>query len=383
MSWRNYDVEEQKMLFIADWMRDEMTVADLCRSYGISRKTGYKLIGGYLKNGQLAFEEKSRARHNISNKTPEILIERLLVLKNKFPYFGPEKIRDWLIRNEPANKWPATSTIGEIFKQHGLVKKRKYRRKVDPYTQPFEECKKPNHVWSADFKGQFKLGNKRYCYPLTISDNYSRFLLACDGMYRPTLKEAQKSFEKAFYLYGLPEVIRTDNGLPFAGSGANGLSKLSIWWLKLGILPERIEPGCPEQNGRHERMHRTLKEATTKPSKNNLAQQQKRFNEFIQEYNEERSHEALDKKCPADIYVSSKRVLPSRIPEVCYPNDFEIRFVRSNGEIKWGGKKYFISELLYGEPIGIEQLENDQLAIFFSKLKLGTLNLKEGKLSRS
>lgn len=383
MSWRNYDVKEQKMLFIADWINDDMNVAELCRCYGISRKTGYKLINRYQEEKQNAFEEKSRSRHIIANRTPTEVINKLLAVKHKYPYFGPEKIRYWLIKNESETQWPAISTVGAILKQHDLVKPRKYRRKVGPYAEPFLDCSAANQIWSADFKGKFRLGNGRYCYPLTVTDNYSRFLLSCDGMYRPTLKETMDYFEKVFYLYGLPDAIRTDNGTPFAGHGNHGLSRLSIWWLKLGILPERIDAGCPEQNGRHERMHRTLKEATTKPQQKNLRKQQEVFNKFKQEYNYERPHQALDNKTPADVYVSVTRPLPSRIPEVCYPNCFDIRFVRSNGEIKWAGKKYFISELLYKESVGINVIEDEKLEVYFSKLRLGILDLKEGKFIRS
>lgn len=293
MSWRNYDQKEQKMLFISDWLKQETTMSDLCRCYGISRKTGYKLIHRYEEEEFKAFEERTHARHYINNQTSSEMCSEIVKTKKKFLYFGPRKIRDWLIRQYPHRSWPAASTIGEILKNNGLVKPRRYRRKVEPYTAPFANCQHANHVWSADFKGQFRLGNHRYCYPLTISDNYSRFLLTCYGLYRPTLKETKEQFEKAFYLYGLPDFIKTDNGLPFAGNGTAGLSQLSVWWLKLGIIPERIKPGHPEQNGRHERMHRTLKEATTKPPQSNLCRQQLKFDEFINEYNHERAHDAL------------------------------------------------------------------------------------------
>lgn len=377
MSWRNYDQKEQKMLFIADWIKQETTIADLCRCYGISRKTGYKLIHRYQKEELKAFEEKSHARHSLSNQISSEVQSEIVVTKKKFLYFGPRKVRDWLVKRYPQQSWPAVSTIGEILKRNGLVKPRRYRRKVEPYTAPFVGCQFVNQVWSADFKGKFRLGNQRYCCPLTISDNYSRFLLTCYGMYHQTLKETQEQFEKAFYLYGLPDVIKTDNGLPFAGSGTAGLSQLSIWWLKLGIIPERIEMGHPEQNGRHERMHRTLKEATTQPPQFALSSQQRRFDAFINEFNHERPHEALGGKTPGEFYQCSKRELPSKLPEVNYPDHFEIRFARSNGEIKWSGKKYFISELLYGEPIGIEQVSEDRIAIYFSKLKIKELDLRD------
>lgn len=377
MSWRNYDQKEQKMLFIADWLKQETTISDLCRCYGISRKTGYKLIHRYEEEEFKAFEDRSHARHFIGNQTSTEIQAEIIKTKKRFLYFGPRKIRDWLVKHYPQECWPATSTIGEILKNNDLVKPRRYRRKVEAYSAPFESCQFANHVWSADFKGQFRLGNHRYCYPLTISDNYSRFLLTCYALYRPTLKETKEQFQKAFYLYGLPDFIKTDNGLPFAGSGIAGLSQLSIWWLKLGIIPERIQPGHPEQNGRHERMHRTLKEATTTPPRSNLYRQQQRFDEFINEYNHERTHEALNGKTPGEIYQRSKRELPSKLPEVTYPDHFVIRFARSNGQIKWNGKKYFISELLYGEPIGVDQISEEKIAIYFSKLKIKEIDLRD------
>ena len=349
MSWRNNNPREQKMRFISDWLNQEMTVSELCRCYGVSRKTGYKLIHRYQEEEQEAFKERSRARHNLSNETSRAIVNEILALKYKHVHFGPRKVRLHLMKKYAEEECPAISTVGEILKRHGLVKPRKYRRHVEPYSNPFMTCQRANQVWSADFKGKFLLGNKRYCCPLTITDNFSRFLLACQGMYRPTLKETKEQFEKVFYLYGLPDAIRTDNGTPFAGHGTAGLSQLSIWWLRLGIIPERIDLGCPEQNGRHERMHRTLKEATTKPAQFNLRQQQKRFERFIEEFNHERPHEALSDNYPGDVYKASARPLPSKLPEISYPSHYEIRMVRSNGEIKWAGKKHFISELLHGE----------------------------------
>jgi putative transposase len=382
MTWKKSDPKEQKILFIADWLKEEWSMTELCDYYSISRKTGYKLVNRYVSEKEAAFEEKSRAKHFISNKVSSVIVNKLVQLKHEYPTFGPMKLRNWLIKNKPEIKWPATSTISEVLKSHGLVKPRKYRHKIPPYTQPFSDCSHVNKTWSADFKGKFRLGNTRYCHPLTVTDNYSRFLLGCDGMYQPTLKETKRVFERIFYQYGLPEVIRTDNGTPFAGTGIGGLSQLSIWWIKLGIIPERIDAGCPEQNGRHERMHRTLKEATTKPPKRNLSNQQQCFNDFIHEYNHERSHEGIENKCPGEIYQSSNRSLPSRIPEICYPSHFEIRKVRSNGEIKLNGKRYYLTELLHGEYVGIEMLDGEQAIIHFAKLKLGKINAEGNRVIR-
>jgi hypothetical protein len=220
------------------------------------------------------------------------------------------------------------------------------------------------------------LGNEDYCYPLTITDNYSRYLLAVDGFARPTYQNVRRSFERVFAEHGLPDAIRTDNGQPFAGCGLGGLTQLSIWFLKLGILPERISPGKPQENGRHERMHRTLKEATAKPSQNNFTDQQSAFDHFRQEYNQERPHEALDNHTPGDIYIPSSRELPALLREIQYPRNMEVRRVRSNGEIKWLGKKCFAAELLYGEPLGFEMIDEGRAIVYFAKLKLGIIDIR-------
>ena len=336
----------------------------------------------YLSS-RLHIEEKSHTRHHHSNETEGRKIQRIIELKYRYPKWGPEKLHNWLMRNEAKAGWPAVSTMGDILKRNGLVKQRKYRRRVPAQGVPFLECDAPNVVWSADFKGQFRLGkNGAYCYPLTVSDNYSRFLLACVGLERPTLEATIRCFKKIFYEYGLPDAIKTDNGQPFASVGMGGLTRLSIWWIKLGIIPERIEAGCPEQNGRHERMHRTLKEATALPAKETFRNQQKCFDFFKQEYNYERSHQALEGKRPSEIYRKSIRSLPSKESEIYYPGYFEVRKVRTNGQIKWCGKKYFVSELLRSEPIGLEIIDEGRAILYFSNLKLGIIDARENKIIR-
>lgn len=382
MSWKKTDLSQQKMMFISDWLKQEFYFAELCNRYQISRKTGYKLINRFNLEGTDALQEKSRARHSHPNAMSNEIKTQLISAKQRFPHWGPVKLRDWLELSKPNMNWPAASTVGDFLKLHGFVKPRRKRRKVPAHSAPLSHSKAPNQVWSADFKGQFKMGNQGdYCYPLTISDNYSRYLLLCHGLLSPNTDEVISLFEKAFYEYGLPEVIRTDNGQPFAGLGIGGLTRLSIWWLKLGIIPERIEPGHPEQNGRHERMHRTLKEAIQVP-KLSLTQQQNMFNSFMQEYNHERPHDALNKKRPADVFTKSFRELPNKLPELVYPNDFIIRKVRSNGRIKWGGKQYDISKLLYGESVGLEPIDERRAFVHFSRLKLGIIDLTLDKITR-
>ena len=376
MSWHVRKLEAEKKSFIKEWEQGETSFKDLCLLYGISRKTGYKLLHRYEEEGESGLLERSRARHTHPNKTSQEMEASLVLLKQRYPYWGPNKLHAWLERECPDQNFPAASTIGEVLKRHGLVKRRRKRLHVPAYAFPFEGCDAPNKVWSADFKGQFRLGNEDYCYPLTITDNYSRYLLAVDGFARPTYQNVRRSFERVFAEHGLPDAIRTDNGQPFAGCGLGGLTQLSIWFLKLGILPERISPGKPQENGRHERMHRTLKEATAKPSQNNFTDQQSAFDHFRQEYNQERPHEALDNHTPGDIYIPSYRELPALLREIQYPRNMEVRRVRSNGEIKWLGKKYFAAELLYGEPLGFEMIDEGRAIVYFAKLKLGIIDIR-------
>jgi transposase InsO family protein len=370
----------EKVKFIADWQSKEFTMAALCRQYNISRKTGYKILARYDEDGVDGLKEQSRAHHCHPDQIDKQIIRELLVVKKRFPNWGPNKIKLGLQEKYPERIWPASSTIGDIFKRHGLVKPRKIRAKAPPYTAPFISCKAPNRVWSADFKGQFRLGMGQMCYPLTVTDNYSRFILACKAFYNTKGSPVKKHFESIFIEYGLPEAIRTDNGIPFASPALGGLSQLSIWWLKLGIKPERIKPGCPQENGRHERMHRTLKESTVMPPSRNLQAQQRAFNCFREEFNFERPHEGINSRKPADIYQASAREYPNKLPEVEYGSAYEVRYVRSNGQIKWKGGKFFISECLYGEPIGLKEIVDGIWGVYFLRLKLGNLNLKVGRV---
>jgi putative transposase len=382
MSWQESKISEEKLMFINDWLKQEFTHAALCDRYQISRPTGYELIKRYKDEGVAAFKERSRAPLNIPHKTPEAIEAKLLALKYRYPYWGPSMIRDFLIREGIEGLWPAASTIGEIFKRHGLVKPRKLRKKAAAHSEPLKQCVAPNQVWSADFKGQFRLKNEKYCYPLTMTDNYSRFLFLCEGLDSPNCNDAMRCYEKVFREYGLPDSIRTDNGQPFAGLAVGGLTRLSIWLLKLGIMPERISPGCPQQNGRHERMHRTLKEATIIPRKNTLKEQQKLFDNFQVEFNTKRPHQALNGMRPAEVHTRSTRNMPDKIPEIIYPNSFLLRKVKTNGELKFAGKRYFVSELLHGETIGLDFIDEDRAILYFSKLKLGIIDSRLNKIIR-
>lgn len=382
MSWHKFSEKDMKMMFVGDWLKKEYNFKTLCERYKISRPTGYELIKRYLSEGERAFQQKAKAPLNIPHKTSAEIESALIALKYRFPYWGPRKIRDYLKAENIEGNWPAASTIGEIFKRHGLVKKRKLRKKIPAHSEPLSHCKEPNQVWSADFKGQFYLMNNKYCYPLTITDNYSRYIFACEAFLSPNCDNVIKTFEKVFKEFGLPDAIRTDNGQPFCGLGIGGLTRLSIWFLKLGIMPERIDLGSPQQNGRHERMHRTLKEAAVCPRKYSLDDQQIIFNDFIREFNFERPHEALNAKRPHEVHCKSKKIFPAIISEVHYPDEFLVRRVKTNGEIMIKGKRYYVSELLHKEPVGLELIDQDKMIIYFSKLKLGLLDLKMDKIIR-
>jgi len=371
---------DQKVQMIGDWLSDEYGVTELSRMYGVSRKTIYKWIGRYEAEGPPGLEEQPRAPASHPNATPLGMAREIVATKLRHQKWGPRKVLAWLAEQRPGERWPAPSTVGGILKKEGLVKSRKRKHRTPPYAVPFTECHRPNEVWCADFKGQFKTGDGQLCYPLTITDNCSRYLLLCRGLEHPSFEETQLWFEQAFKEYGLPEAIRTDNGAPFASVGLGGLSKLSLWFIKLGIRPERIEPGHPEQNGRHERMHRSLKEATASPPRSNMRMQQKVFDEFRHEYNFERPHEALGQKIPASFYRASLRPYPSKVPEVEYHGDVIVRQVRHNGEIRWKGELIYLSEVLAGEPLALRQKEEHRWEVTFSFYPLGILDELVGKI---
>ncbi len=374
MPWKETCAMDQKVQMIGDWLSDEYGVTELSKMYGVSRKTVYKWIERYEAGGSPGLEERPRAPASHPNATPLDMAREIVATKLKHQKWGPRKVLAWLAEQRPGERWPAPSTMGGILKKEGLVKSRKRKQRTLPYPVPFTECHRPNEVWCADFKGQFKTGDMQLCYPLTITDNCSRYLLLCRGLEHPSFEETQPWFEQAFRGYGLPEAIRTDNGAPFASVGVGGLSKLSIWFIKLGVRPERIEPGHPEQNGRHERMHRSLKEATASPPSHDMRVQQKGFDEFRQEYNFERPHEALGQKTPASFYRPSLRPYPAKVPKVEYHGDVILRQVRHNGEIRWKGELIYLSEVLAGELVALRQKEEHRWEVSFSFYPLGVLD---------
>jgi len=384
MPWKETCAMEERAAFVRAWWSGEFTMSALCQRFHISRPTGYKWVARGQAEGCQGLVDRPRAADRHPNATVAEQVAMIVALKRRHPSWGPVTLHAWLGRERGAIRWPAVSTVGEILKRHGLVQPRHGRRPaVPPHTQPFAAVGGPNDVWSADFKGQFWLGNGQRCYPLTISDNYSRYLLCCQGLYRPEGGRTRACFEAVFREYGLPRAIRTDNGAPFASVALGGLSALAVWLLKLGVMPERIEPGQPQQNGRHERMHRTLKAATAKPPKGSLSAQQRAFNGFRREYNEERPHRGLGEgRRPGELYQRSTRALPQRLPEVSYPDHFARRKVRQEGHMKWQGHEVFVSKTLANEVVGLKPLDHDRWELYFAELPLGILDARTHKILR-
>ena len=370
MPWKECKPMDERLKFVARLLEGEK-MACLCREFGISRVTGYKIFNRYNECGLDGLNDRSRRPYRHANKLPFQVERSILGLKKQYPAWGAPKIRDKLIRQYPMIKPPAVSTVHAVLDRHGLVKRRKRSRHKTTGT-PLSSTLEPNGLWCADYKGEFQLGNKRYCYPLTITDYRSRYLIACDGLASTKSDFAFAIFERAFKEFGLPAAIRTDNGVPFASPHALfGLSKLSVWWLRLGINIERIKPGCPQQNARHERMHLTLKKETTRPPGANSLQQQARFDEFINEFNCERPHEALDMKCPAQVYSSSKRPYLG-LPNVEYPFHDKHILVTACGRVCMHRKKINISTVMAGQRLGIKEVDD---GIWLVSLPLSDLDL--------
>lgn len=382
MPWKETCLMDEKIKFIAMVKSGLYSFASTCRQFDISRQAGYELLARYEAEGERALAPRSRAPHSHPNAIDETLARKLLQIKATHVRFGPRKVRDFLVMTGHRGALPAASTIGELYKRHGLVRPRgKRRARSVPMSEPLRHATAPNVVWSADFKGHFRLRNDRWCYPLTLSDNASRYLLVCQGLAHPTEAAVWPHFEHAFCEYGLPAALRTDNGAPFASVALGGLTRLSVWLLKLGIALERIAPGRPDQNGRHERMHRTLKDHI-EPAQRSLAAQQRALERFQQHYNDERPHEALGGVTPARKYRISTRSYPKRLQQPEYDCGIEVRRVRSNGYMKWHGKMVFVSEALIGELVGLRQLDEARWQLLFCKMPLGVLNDRMNTIER-
>lgn len=374
MPWSEITVMDEKLMFIRDWKRENITFAELCRRYQISRKTGYKWTGRFDDEGVDGLRFRSHAALTVHNKTSPEVEDAIVTLRLKHRAWGAKKLEIQLAEKYPGLVIPARSTICNIFDRNGLILKKSRRRKIGHPGRPTTKATAPNISWSADFKGQFKTKDGKYCYPLTVTDNYSRYILACEALTGTTIAECKPVFTRLFKQFGLPDRIRTDNGPPFASTALARLSRLSAWWVTLGIRPEVIEPGKPQQNGRHERMHRTLKAETTKPPAANLTAQQRKFNAFTKEFNEERPHEAIQMKRPANLYEPSKRKMPLRIKKLEYPPHFEIRYVSKNSGIRWNGKWVPVSNSIVQQYVGLEEVDYGIWDVYFGPIKLGRLH---------
>lgn len=375
MPWSQTSPMDQRTQFIADFLRDCLSITDLCQLYNVSRKTGYKWIERYLRSGPAGLEERSRKPRGSPNATADEIVTAILEARRRHPSWGGKKLLTLLHKRYPRWELPGRSTVCDILSRHGMVPKKRTRRRIGHPGKPTSAILAPNDVWSADYKGQFRTGNGVYCYPLTVADGFSRYLLGCQALSSTAVAEAKPVFVRLFKEYGLPKRIRTDNGVPFATNTLARLSSLSAWWVRLGILPELIEPGKPQQNGRHERMHRTLKAETTRPAAGSLAAQQRKFNVFREEFNHERPHEALDMHTPAEIYVPSPREMPNKLSPLEYPNRFEVRYVSANGGIRWKHHAWVnVSSVCIGEYVGLEEIDDGIWNVYFGPLKLGRLD---------
>lgn len=362
---------DERMRLIARVLDGER-MTDLCREFGISRKTGNKFLDRYKRFGPSGLEDLTRRPAKLARQSSPEVQKLILDLKRDKSTWGAAKIREYLIQKHPKMRFPVRSTVHEILDRNGLVRKQGRRPKYTARPTSLGKATEPNAIWCTDFKGQFRLGNRKYCYPLTVSDQYSRFLLCCEGLESTAEHEASQVFRAIFDEYGLPDAIRSDNGTPFSTRTVLGLSKLSVWWLRLGIRLERIQPGHPEQNGSHERMHRTLKEATATQPSSNFLQQQERFDGFQEEYNQERPHEALKMKTPASVYRTSKRKYPEQLPVPQYADHDYVRIVYPKGAVSFGSERtFFLSAALAGQPVGLAQVEEKLWRVSFMDLDLG------------
>jgi transposase InsO family protein len=373
---------EERMRFVDMAVHNEEAFAELCRRFGVSRKTGYKWVERYQAGGVEGLKDRSRAPLDHPQAVTEAIAARCLEVRRAHPTWGPVKVRHWLEERQPRRQWPAVSTIGALFDREGLTVKRRVRRRSPPSNAPFAQCGAANEVWCIDFKGWFRTGDGRRCEPLTLSDAYSRCLLRCQALGRTDTDHVWPVLEAAFREFGLPQRLRSDNGAPFASCGAGGLSQLSVKVIKAGVMPERIAPGKPQQNGRLERLHLTLLQDTANPPARTLREQIERLRRFQRVYNDERPHQALGNATPAAHYVVSPRRFDGVLREPDYAEDVTVRRVRHNGEIKWRGNTIYISAALIGEPIGLAEDDDGDCTASYGPVMLGVIAHNDDRLRK-
>ncbi|MEO7963658.1 MAG: IS481 family transposase [Gemmatimonadaceae bacterium] len=371
---------QQRTQFLATYAEDLYTMTELCARFGISRKTGYKWLARFDEGGRRALEDRSRAPHGCPHRIAPAMARILCAARRAHPDWGPVKLLAWLRPRHPARAWPAPSTVGDLLAREGLVTKRRRRR---PHAHPGvvpATTAAPNDLWTADFKGQFPTQDGVLCYPLTIADQHTRFLLTCEGVRSTHTVLARPVFERAFRHYGLPHAIRIDNGVPFATNALHGRSDLNVWWLRLGIQHQRIHPGCPQENGAHERMHRTLKRGAIRPPRANLRAQQRAFDAFRTEYNTERPHTYLEDHTPASRYAASPRAFPPRLPTQEYPGHYLVKHVTRAGTIRFRDRLLYLANALAFHHVGLEETEDGIWSVYFNTVLLAKLDERDGIL---
>lgn len=377
MPWLETVPMEERERFIADDRLGLYTRTELCARYQVSRKTGYKWLGRMEEGGRAALRDRSRAPHHCPHRIAAEVAERICAARRAHPSWGPGMLLQWLARQAPDEDWPAPSTAGDLLARRGLGKKRRRRRPhyhpgvVAPVTYA------PNDLWTADFKGHFRTRDGVYCYPLTIADQHTRYLLTCQGLLSTKGDGVRASFERAFRAYGLPRAIRTDNGVPFATTGIHGLSRLNVWWMRLGIQHQRSRPATPQDNAAHERMHKTRKAGAIRPPRGSLAAQQRAFNLFRREYNDERPHQYLRGRCPSDRYRVSPRPYPEHLPPLEYPGHFLVKRVTNAGTFRFKHRLLFIANALQQHHIGLEEVNDGIWSIYFNRVLLARLDERD------
>lgn len=382
MPWKVSGVVEKRREFVSEYESGEWTMTDLCQAYGISRVTGYAVWRRWREQGAAGLEERSREPRWHPNQTAEEIEAEVLGLRARHAKWGPRKLKAWLERERPGVVWPAASRLGELLRREGWVQPRKKRRRVEPYGRELATWEGPNRVWCADFKGWFRSGDGERIDPFTLTDACSRYLLRCQAVDKADTARVRAVMEAAFREYGMPEAIRTDNGAPFASRALAGLSALPVWLMKLGIVPERIAAGHPEQNGRHERMHRTLKQETASPPAANRRAQQRAFDRFRREFNQERPHEALGQQTPSSIYQPSPRSYPARLPQPEYGSALATRKVGLRGEISWKHQEVFLTEALIGERVGLEPIDERYWRVYFAAFPIALFDSRELRMQK-
>lgn len=370
MPWKETSAVEEKKRFVELWLKREVSAAQLCRESGISEKTGYKYLARFRREGWVGLADRARAPHHQPNAVGEDVTRAILDARAEHPSWGPKKLLPLLHAFHPELQLPAHSTVTELLKRHGLIVLRRRQPRAQPYAQPFTAVVHPNDLWCCDFKGWFRVADGSRCDPFTLTDAASRLLLRCVIVRRADRRHVQPVIEAAFRQFGLPRAIRSDNGPPFATRSLTGLSHLAVWLLELGVLIERIRPGHPEDNGRHERMHLTLKHETASPPERTLRAQQRAFERFTRMFNEVRPHEALGQKTPASVYCPSPRSYPSKKPPLPHPDGAQIRMVRNDGSVKWKSACVFLSESLADKPVAFTQSDDHRWVVSFGSLNL-------------